>query len=41
MSTTTDRRVKYTKMVLRESLIKKLRDKPIARITIKELCEDA
>jgi len=37
----TDRRVKYTKMVLRESLIKLLRDKPIARITIKELCEHA
>jgi AcrR family transcriptional regulator len=37
----TDRRVKYTKMVLRESLIKLLREKPIARITIKELCEHA
>jgi len=36
-----DRRVKYTKMVLRESLIKLLRDKPISRITIKELCEHA
>ncbi|MDD4493184.1 MAG: TetR-like C-terminal domain-containing protein [Eubacteriales bacterium] len=36
-----DRRVKYTKMVLRESLIKLLRDKPISRITIKELCETA
>lgn len=37
----TDRRVKYTKMVLRESLIALLRDKPISRITIKELCERA
>ncbi len=37
----TDRRVKYTKMVLRESLIRLLCDKPISRITIKELCENA
>lgn len=36
-----DRRVKYTKMVLRESLIRMLHDKPIARISIKALCEDA
>ena len=34
-----DRRVKYTKMVLRESLIKLLQKKPISRITVKELCE--
>ncbi|HEY8344997.1 MAG TPA: TetR-like C-terminal domain-containing protein [Bacillota bacterium] len=37
----TDRRVKYTKMVLRESLIKLLHDKPISRITVKELCAEA
>jgi len=37
----TDRRIKYTKMVLKESLIKLLREKPISRITIKELCEHA
>jgi AcrR family transcriptional regulator len=36
-----DRRVKYTKMVLRESLIKLMHDRPVSRITIKELCEDA
>ena len=36
-----DRRVKYTKMVLRESLIKLLEHKPIERITIKEICDDA
>lgn len=35
---TTDRRIKYTKMVLRESLIKLLHDKPISRISIKEIC---
>lgn len=37
----TDRRVKYTKMVLKENLIKLLSDKPISRITVKELCEHA
>lgn len=37
----TDRRVRYTKMVLKQSLIKLLATKPIARITVKELCADA
>lgn len=37
----TDKRVRYTKMFLKESLIKLLKDKPISRITIKELCENA
>lgn len=37
----TDRRIKYTKMVLKESLIKLLKDKPISRITIKEICTAA
>ncbi len=41
MSEKQDRRVKYTKMVLRESLIACLQEKPISRITIKELCERA
>jgi len=36
-----DRRVKYTKMVLKESFIKLLEKKEISRITIKEICEDA
>ncbi|MDD3212296.1 MAG: TetR-like C-terminal domain-containing protein [Eubacteriales bacterium] len=36
-----DRRVKYTKMVLRESLIELLSERDIARITIKEICEKA
>ena len=36
-----DRRVKYTKMVLRNALIKLLETKPISRITIKEICEEA
>lgn len=34
----TDRRVKYTKMVLRDSFIHFLSQKPISRITIKEIC---
>lgn len=36
-----DKRVRYTKLFLKESLIKLLKEKPISRITIKELCEDA
>lgn len=36
-----DRRVKYTKMVLKESFIKLLEKKDLSRITIKEICEDA
>lgn len=36
-----DRRVKYTKMVLRESLISLLYKKDISQITIKEICDDA
>ncbi|MGI6707370.1 MAG: TetR/AcrR family transcriptional regulator [Clostridia bacterium] len=36
-----DRRVKYTRMVLKESLIKLMEQKDISKITIKEICEDA
>jgi AcrR family transcriptional regulator len=36
-----DRRVKYTKMVLKESFIKLLKEKDISKITIKEICDDA
>lgn len=36
-----NRRVKYTKMFLNESLLKFLADKPISRITVREICEDA
>ena len=36
-----DRRVKYTKMVLRDSLIKLLSQKDISHITIKEICDAA
>lgn len=36
-----DRRVKYTKMVLKESFITLLGKKDISQITIKEICEDA
>lgn len=36
-----DRRVKYTRMVLNESLIKLLEQKEITKITVKELCADA
>lgn len=36
-----DRRVKYTKMVIKNSLVKFLKEKPISKITVKEICEDA
>jgi AcrR family transcriptional regulator len=36
-----DRRVKYTKMVLKESFIALLEKKDISKIFIKEICEDA
>jgi AcrR family transcriptional regulator len=36
-----DRRIKYTKMVLRDSFIGLLKLKPISKITIKEICEKA
>ena len=34
-----DRRKKYTKMVLKESLMELLKNMPISNITIKEVCE--
>ncbi|NLW74019.1 MAG: TetR/AcrR family transcriptional regulator [Clostridiales bacterium] len=37
----TDRRIRYTKMVLRESLIKLMQERPISRITVKAICEEA
>lgn len=36
-----DRRVKYTKMVLKESLVEKMRENPISKISVKMLCEAA
>lgn len=37
----TDRRVKYTQMVLKESLLEILQDRPIERVTVKEICDRA
>ena len=34
----TDRRAQYTKMVLKQSLMGLMQEKPLAKITIKELC---
>ena len=34
-----DRRIKYTKMVLKESLLKLMEVKPIGKIQIKEICD--
>lgn len=36
-----NRRVHYTKAALRQSLISHLKEKPIDRITVKEICETA
>ena len=36
-----DRKTRYTRMVLQDSLIELMKEKPIAKITIKELCEKA
>lgn len=35
----TDRRVRYTRMVLKNALLELLADKPINKTTIKEICE--
>lgn len=37
----TDTRVQYTKMILRNSLLKLLQDMPIGKVTVKQLCETA
>jgi AcrR family transcriptional regulator len=36
-----DRRVKYSLMVIKDSFIKLLKQRPISKITIKEICDDA
>ncbi|MBQ9663131.1 MAG: TetR/AcrR family transcriptional regulator [Oscillospiraceae bacterium] len=36
-----DTRVQFTKKILKDSLLKLLRDKPIGKVTIKELCDAA
>ena len=36
-----DARVRYTKMMIRNSLLELLRTKPIAKITVTEICEMA
>ncbi len=35
----TDARVRYTKMVIKNSFIKLLTEKPLAKVTVKEICE--
>lgn len=37
----TDARVRYTKMRIREAFLQCLKEKPVSRITVKELCEIA
>lgn len=38
---TQSRKTRYTKKVLKDSLIELMKEKPISKITIKELCENA
>ncbi|MBR0509973.1 MAG: TetR/AcrR family transcriptional regulator [Clostridia bacterium] len=37
----TDNRVRYTKKVLKDAILEILKEKPVDRVTIKELCEKA
>jgi len=36
-----DRRVKYTQKVIKESFIKLLKEKPVSKITVSEICKNA
>ena len=40
-NTKDNRRVHYTKAALKHSLLSKLMEKPVERITVKEICESA
>ncbi|NLY19021.1 MAG: TetR/AcrR family transcriptional regulator [Clostridiaceae bacterium] len=35
------RKIRYTRMVLKDSLLELMKQKPISKITVKELCENA
>ena len=35
----TDARVRYTKMVIKNSFVKLLQSKPLSKITVKEICD--
>lgn len=35
----TDARVRYTKMVIKDSFVKLLAEKPLTKVTVKEICE--
>ncbi len=41
MSSKIDRRKKYTRIVLKESFMKRMQEKPLSNITITEVCEAA
>lgn len=41
MARKVDRRVRYTKMILRNCLVELLNEKPLEKITVKEICEKA
>ena len=37
----TDARVRYTRMMIQQTFLDLLKKKPISKITVKEICEDA
>lgn len=37
----TDARVRYTRMVIRQSFFRLLKEKPVSKITVKEICEQS
>lgn len=37
----TDARVRYTRMIIRHTFLELLKEKPLAKITVKEICETA
>jgi len=40
-TTKMDRRARYTRMVLKQSLLELMKERPISKISVKELCEKA
>lgn len=39
--TSINRKIRYTRMVLKDSLLEIMKEKPISKITVKEICEKA
>lgn len=39
--TSINRKIRYTRMVLKDSLLELMKEKPVSKITVKEICEKA